>query len=98
MGRVNIEPEEREMLKKNKYVVDVIENRIIYSKEFKQHFMSEYLNGKPPTKIFREAGFDPVVLGPKRIERAAARWRKAYADGKIGKLDAGQGADGDKTE
>ena len=72
-------------LKENKYVVDVNETRVIYSNQFKQHFMAEYNSGKKPTAIFREAGFDSAVLGPKRIERAAARWRKSYAAGTLGK-------------
>ena len=46
--------------------------------------MEEYLAGKNPTMIFREAGFNPKVLGPKRIERAAARWRKDYRSGTLG--------------
>ena len=39
------------------------------------------MSGKGPTAIFREAGFDTTILGSKRIERAAARWREAYAGG-----------------
>jgi len=88
MGRGNITPAERETLKKNKYVVDVTDNRIVYSNEFKKHFMSEYLDGKKPTAIFREAGFDTAILGSKRIERATARWKESYAAGSLCKYDA----------
>ena len=46
--------------------------------------MREYLEtGKGPTQIFREAGFDTDLLGPKRIERAAAHWREAYSAGRL---------------
>ena len=62
-------------LKENQYVVDVNETRVIYSNQFKLHFMAEYNRGKKPTAIFREAGF----------ERAAARWRRSYAAGTLGK-------------
>jgi len=46
--------------------------------------MKEYLNGKKPTQIFREAGFDPAILGSKRIERSSARWRESFAAGTLG--------------
>ena len=67
----------------NPYVVEVNERRIVYSEEFKRFFMREYLAGKGPTQIFREAGFDKEVLGSKRIERAASRWKERYFTGKL---------------
>ena len=48
-----------------------------------QQNLKNYLAGKKPTEIFIEAGFDPSILGNKRIERASARWRKLYADGQL---------------
>ena len=33
-------------------------------------------NLKSTMEIFKSAGFDPKMLGTKRIERAAARWRE----------------------
>ena len=47
------------------------------------YYVKNYLAGKKPTEIFIEAGFDPSILGNKRIERASARWRKLYADGQL---------------
>ena len=41
--------------------------------------MEQYLAGKRPVDIFRQAGFDVPMLGEKRIERATARWRAMYA-------------------
>lgn len=84
MGRGRFSAEEIEMLKKNPYVIDVNETRIVYSNEFKKHFMKEYKEGMKPTAIFRDAGFDPEVLGSKRIERACARWREADKNGTLG--------------
>ena len=49
---------------------------IRYSVEFRELFLQQYDQGLKPTAIFRKAGFDPAVLGEKRIERASARWRK----------------------
>lgn len=70
-------------LERNPYVIRSGPDRITYSREFKHHFMREYLSGKKPTEIFREAGFDPRMIGSKRIERASARWRKEYAEGTL---------------
>jgi len=81
MARGILTAEEIRILNQNPYVSEVNENRVIYTAEFKQHFMREYLSGKGPTAIFREAGFDTAILGSKRIERAAARWREAYSCG-----------------
>lgn len=79
MGRGNLSEEERLILKQNPHVREVKVNCIMYTDEFKLHFMKEYIAGKGPQRIFREAGFDVKILGSKRIERAAARWKEAYA-------------------
>ncbi|MCI6482833.1 MAG: hypothetical protein MSA24_00470, partial [Selenomonadaceae bacterium] len=68
-----------EILQKNPYVEDVNRQRILYTYEFKCFFMEQYLAGKRPVDIFRQAGFDVPMLGEKRIERATARWRAMYA-------------------
>lgn len=84
MGRGRLTKEELHILKQNPYVLDAVETRIVYSNEFKYHFMKEYNAGKKPTQIFRESGFDPKMLGSKRIERCAHRWRESYAAGTLG--------------
>ena len=78
MGKSELTKKEIAALKKNKYVVNVSETRITYSEEFKARFIREYLDGRKPTEIFRDAGFDVSVLGSKRIERSSARWREMY--------------------
>lgn len=70
-------------LERNPFVVRSGPGRITYSREFKHHFMREYNAGKKSTEIFRAAGFDPRMIGSKRIERASARWRKEYAEGTL---------------
>ena len=84
MGRGRLTDEEVGILKMNPYVVDVDKNRIVYSNDFKRLFMQEYLEGKGPTQIFRDAGFDPAILGSKRIERSCARWKESFAAGSLG--------------
>lgn len=78
MGRGYLSENEKKVLLKNPYVLEVKGNQIIFSEEFKVYFMKEYIGGKGPTSIFTEAGFDKKILGSKRIERAAARWKEIY--------------------
>ena len=79
MARGMLSSAEMEILQKNPYVEDVNRQRILYTYEFKCFFMEQYLAGKRPVEIFRQAGFDVPMLGEKRIERATARWRAMYA-------------------
>ena len=78
MEKAEFSKKEISALKKNRYVVNVSRSRITYSEEFKARFIREYLDGRKPTEIFRDAGFDVSVLGSKRIERSSARWREMY--------------------
>lgn len=84
MGRGLLNEKELEIIRKNPYVSDADESRIIYTNEFKHLFMKEYNSGKKPSQIFREAGLPPEILGSKRIERACFRWRESYAAGTLG--------------
>lgn len=88
MGRGNFTKAEMETLLRNPYVADVNEKSISYSTEFKFLFMNEYIKGKRPTQIFRDAGFDIGILGSKRIERACARWKESYQSGTLGERSA----------
>ena len=83
MSRKILTDEEIKILGDNPYIKSVTYKRIQYTREFKRHFMQEYLAGKGPTRIFREAGFDTELLGSKRIERAAAHWKEAYHAGRL---------------
>ena len=84
MGRGNLNEEEIRTLRKNPYVVDVNERGVSYSKDFKFLFIKEYMQGKKPTEIFKDAGFNVKALGSKRIERACARWKESYEAGTLG--------------
>jgi len=89
MGRGLLTEQEIEFLKNSPYISDVSATRIIYTNEFKYHFMEEYNSGKGPSQIFREAGLPPEILGSRRIERAAHRWRESYASGSLGRYQDG---------
>lgn len=75
-------------LKNNPNVCQVSDLSITYTDDFKKKFIEEYLSGKIPRVIFEENGFDVDVLGPKRIEQAAQRWKKSYSNnGVLGLTD-----------
>lgn len=82
-------------LQSNPNVQRVSELAITYKDDFKRKFMEEYLAGKLPRQIFEDNGFDINVLGIKRVEQSAYRWKKAYeTDGIIGLEDTRKTASG----
>ena len=70
--------EEIAILSNNKYVKRVGTKGITYTDEFKRIFISENEKGKLPRAIFEKHGFDISILGRKRMQSAADRWRDAY--------------------
>lgn len=88
MEKRKFRPDEITMLEQSPWIEYVYQDRIMWTEEFKQHFLKEYMAGKGPTQIFEEAGFSKELLGSKRIDRAAANWRERYRvplQGKRGK-------------
>ena len=82
-------------LSKNPNVLHASNKSIKYADDFKFHFMREYIAGNSPTRIFQSAGFDKDLIGYKRIERAAFRWKKAYFEnGELGLIDSRKGHSG----
>ena len=69
--------EEIQLLRGLPAVSNVTRDRITYSDTFRQVCTIRYLAGESPTKIFREAGLPPELVGYKRIERCLARWRES---------------------
>lgn len=89
MSKITFTEKDIKLLEKNPNVKNVSELAITYSDNFKRVYIEEYLNGKLPREIFEENGFDINVLGIKRVEQSAARWRRTYAkDGIIGLIDS----------
>lgn len=88
MSKITFTAKEIKTLQKNPNVLRVSERSITYSDSFKNKFMDEYLAGKLPRQIFKENGFDIDIIGLKRIEQSAHRWKKAYEkNGLIGLTD-----------
>lgn len=95
MSKITFSSKEIKILQKNPNVQRVSSLAITYTDDFKNKFMDEYLAGKLPRQIFDENGFDIDILGIKRIEQSAHRWKKAYEkDGLIGLSDGRKTAPG----
>lgn len=89
MSKKRFTEKEREILSRNKFVMNVSEKSITYSDEYKQLFIDQYMLHKTPREIFEANGFDVTVLGMSRVKQCAERWRKAYKqDGIIGLADS----------
>ncbi|WP_336776991.1 IS3 family transposase [Paenibacillus sp. MMO-58] len=90
---------DQELLSKNKNVKNVSDKAITYSDEFKRLFIDRYLTGKTPREIFEAEGFNIEVLGKKRLEQCADRWKKAYErNGIIGLTDSRKESSGRPLE
>ena len=83
MSKKRFTQDEREKMSKNRYVLRVSDKAITYADEFKQLFIDQYMTGKSPREIFEACGFDVSVIGMKRVEQSAGRWKKAYDQGGI---------------
>ncbi len=69
MGKNYFTDEQVQQFLLNPYVKNVSNKAITYTDEFKVIFTQKYLEGNPPSVILREMGFDPHILGKKRIDR-----------------------------
>lgn len=78
MSKITFSANEIIKLQKNPNVDRVSSKSITYTSEFRNRFIDEYLLGKFPRQIFEENGFNIEVMGMKRIEQCAFRWKKAY--------------------
>lgn len=89
MSKKHFNKYERERLALNPHVLRVSEKSITYADEFKRLFIDQYMSGRTPREIFEANGFDVEMLGIKRVEQCADRWKKAYEkDGITGLADS----------
>lgn len=64
-------------LSKNKWIKNITNKAITYTDEFKYKLVKDCENYKKfPQDVFRECGIDPEIVGKKRYEQAAYKWRK----------------------
>ena len=76
MGKKYFTQEQVEQLRQNKYVKNVSEKAITYTEEFKEVFLLEYNEGKLPSQILDEMGFDYKVLGERRVSNITQSVKK----------------------
>ena len=76
MGKNYFTQEQVKELMENKYVKHVSEKAITYTEEFKEIFLLEYQNGKLPSQILIDMGFNIKVLGQRRIDNILQTCKK----------------------
>ena len=65
-------------LEKNPNILHASDRSISYKPEFKIQAVHEYKQGKSPSQIFVEHGFNLEVIGPKQPRRCLQRWRETF--------------------
>jgi transposase-like protein len=88
-------PEQIADLLKNKNVSKCSKKSITYSKEFKLSAITLYNEGLGCSEIFREAGFDPELVGVDNPRACLLRWRQSISrHGGAGLINDGRGRTG----
>ena len=70
--------EQIKALRSNKNVVKCSDKAITYSKDFKLLAVKQYVDGKMPREIFREAGFDLRAIGRDTFNGSLTRWNRSF--------------------
>jgi hypothetical protein len=78
MSKIIFNEFQRKQLENNPNVNHVSDRSISYKPEFKIAAIKENKNGKGPTDIFIEYGFDLDIIGSKKPQQCLKRWRKTY--------------------
>ncbi len=77
MGKILFNEHQRSLLERNINVQSVSDRSIQYKPEFKIQAVQDYKNGKGPSQIFRDAGFDLEMIGSEKAKGSLSRWRKS---------------------
>ena len=80
MGRKTFTSEEINILRKNPFTYKVTNSTLSFTKEFKKLFMENYNAGILPRQIFADHGYDPELLGDRRIWGISHYLRVQYAE------------------
>ena len=78
MSKRHFTEEQIAQLRKNPYVYNVTESRLLLTKEFKEIFVAEYDRGELPRKILENHGFDIAILGERRVWSISDHIRAEY--------------------
>lgn len=87
MSKKPFTDEEMDVLRQNPFTFKVTRNTLSFTKEFKELFVAEYNDGNIPRQILIDHGYDPEMLGDRRIWGISQHIRKQYK--KCGKVHEG---------
>ena len=80
MNRKLFTEEQQQLLRQNPYIYSVTETRITLTKEFKELFIKKYNEGMTPRQILIECGYNPDMLGDRRIWGIAQHLKEQYTE------------------
>jgi len=78
MSKKPFSDEEMNILRQNPFTFKVTRNTLSFTKEFKELFITEYNAGSIPRQILIEHGYDPEMLGDRRIWGISQHIRNQY--------------------
>ena len=78
MSKIIFNEHQRRVLEANPNVKAVSDRMIQYTPEFKVKAVKENLQGKGPSQIFAENGFDLMLIGSDKPKETLKRWRKTF--------------------
>lgn len=78
MSKKQFSDEEMAVLRQNPFTYNVTRNTLSFTREFKELFLAEYEAGNIPRQILIDHGYDPEMLGDRRIWGISQHIRKQY--------------------
>ena len=78
MSKKSFTPEEQATLLLNKYTKKVTEHTLSFTDEFKKIFIEKYQEGIVPRQILIDHGYNPEILGDRRIWGISQHLREQY--------------------
>ena len=80
MSKKPFTSEEIIILRQNPFTYKVTNSTLSFTKEFKELFITEYNAGVIPRQILANHGYDPEILGDRRIWGISQHLRAQYED------------------
>lgn len=78
MSKKLFSDEEMVILRQNPFTYMVTRNTLSFTREFKELFLAEYNAGNIPRQILIDHGYDPEMLGDRRIWGISQHIRQQY--------------------
>ncbi|MBQ8281361.1 MAG: transposase [Lachnospiraceae bacterium] len=80
MSKKPFTAEEIFILRQNPFTYKVTNSTLSFTKEFKELFITEYNSGITPRQILASHGYDPEILGDRRIWGISQHLRAQYEE------------------